>query len=105
MTGVLVANPYNVGHDCHMESTFKHNPPLLEQSTPPIHDPPLRREGGLSDSIELPLTIEEVAERLGISEEAACAIVASSLRVSRVSLKSPLPLQVSERTPSRQLGE
>jgi hypothetical protein len=97
---VLVANPYNVGHDCHMESTFKHNPPLLEQITPK-HDPPLRREGELPDSIELPLTIKEVAERLGISEEAACAIFASSLRVSQVSLKSPLPLQVSEKTSSR----
>jgi hypothetical protein len=99
MTGVMVANPYNVGHDCHMESTFKHNPPLLEQSTPKRHSPHWR-EGGLSDSIELPLTIKEVAERLGISEEAAWAIVASGLQVSRISLKSPLPLPVSEKTTS-----
>ncbi len=32
--------------------------------------------------IESGLTIEEVAERLGISEEAACALVAASLRRS-----------------------
>jgi hypothetical protein len=105
MTGVLVANPYDIGHDCHMESTFEHNPPLLEQSTPK-RDSPHWREGGLFDSIELPLTIKEVAERLGIGEEAAWAIVASSLQVSRISLKSPLPLQVSEKTTSSwQLGE
>ena len=96
ITGVSVANPYNVGQDCHMESTFEHNPPLLKQSTPK-RDSPLRREGGLFDSIELPLTIEEVAERLGISEEAACAIVVSSLQVSQVSLKSPLPRQFPKR--------
>jgi hypothetical protein len=94
MTGVMVANPYNVGHDCHMESTFEHNPPLLEQSTPKRHSPHWR-EAGLLDSIELPLTLKEVAERLGISEEAAWAIVASSLQVSRISLKKPLPLQGS----------
>jgi hypothetical protein len=100
----MVANPYNIGHYCHMESTFKHNPPLLEQSTPK-RDSPLRREGGLFDSIELPLTLKEVAERLGIGEEAARAIVASSLQVSQISLKSPLPSQVSEKTTSGQLGE
>ena len=97
----MVANPYNIGHDCHMESTFKDNPPLLKQSTPK-HDSPLWREGVLFDSIELPLTIKEVAERLGISEEAARALAASSLQVSQISLKRPLPLQVSEKTSSRQ---
>src|SRR3954447_1192339 len=96
MTGGMVANPYNIRHDYHMESTYKHNPPLLKQSTPK-HDSPLWREAEPVDSIELPLTIKEVAERLGISEESACAIVASSLQVSQISLKSPLPLQVSEK--------
>jgi hypothetical protein len=33
--------------------------------------------------IESNLTIQEVAEKLGISEEAACALVVASLRSSR----------------------
>jgi hypothetical protein len=36
--------------------------------------------------IENNLTIEEVAEKLGISEEAACALVVASLRSSRARL-------------------
>ena len=98
MTGGMVANPYNIGHDYHMESTFKHNPPLLKQSTPK-HDSPLLREAEPVDSIELPLTIKEVSERLGISEEAARAIVASGLQVSQISLRSPLAHQTSEKKP------
>src|SRR5918998_2648300 len=100
MTGGTVATPYNIGHDYHMESTFEHNPPLLKQNTPK-HDSPPWQEAEPVDSIELPLTIKEVAERLGISEESACAIVASSSQVSQISLKSPLPLQGSEKTHSR----
>jgi hypothetical protein len=86
MTGGTVATPYNIGHDYHMESTFEHNPPLLKQNTPK-HDSPPWREAEPVDSIELPLTIKEVAERLGISEESACAIVASGLQVSQISLR------------------
>jgi hypothetical protein len=72
-----------------MESTFKHNSPLLKQGTPK-HNPPLWQEERPLESIELPLTIEEqVAERLGICEEAARALVASSLQISQISFKKP----------------
>jgi hypothetical protein len=37
---MMVAIPKNIGHDCHMESTSKHNPPLLMESIPK-HDPAL----------------------------------------------------------------
>jgi hypothetical protein len=30
---VMVANPQNIGHYCHMESTSEHNPSLLIEST------------------------------------------------------------------------
>ena len=39
---MMVANPKNIEHDCHMESTSEHNPPLLMESTPK-HDPSLAR--------------------------------------------------------------
>jgi hypothetical protein len=100
LTGMMVASPYNIEHYYHMESTFEHNPPLLKQSTLK-HDPLLWQEGELFDSIELPLTIEEVAERLGIGEEAARALVASGLRVSQISLESTLHLRVSQKANSR----
>jgi hypothetical protein len=37
---MMVANPKNIGHDCHMEGTSKHNPSLLMESVPK-HDPAL----------------------------------------------------------------
>lgn len=39
--------------------------------------------------IESNLTIEEVAEKLGISVEAACALVVASLRSSRTGVQQP----------------
>ena len=52
----------------------------------------VRREGIDADTklrdvlplIESNLTIQEVAERLGISVEAACALVVASLRSNRI---------------------
>jgi hypothetical protein len=51
----MVANLGNIGHDCHMQSTSEHNPPLLLESTPKHHDSFLGRvyEGFL----ELPVPI------------------------------------------------
>jgi hypothetical protein len=92
ITRVLVAIPYRIRHDYRVESSFNYNPSL-------------RRDGDPFDTVELPLSIEEVAERLGIGEEAARAIVAASLQVARVSLKNPLPFQVSENFTSRKVGE
>ena len=34
ITKVMVDNPKNIRHDCHMESTSRHNPPLLMENTP-----------------------------------------------------------------------
>lgn len=60
------------------------------------YNPPLRREDELLESIELPLTIQEVADQLGICEEAARAIVTSTLQASQISLRGPLALQSLE---------
>jgi hypothetical protein len=50
----MVANPQNTGHHCHMESTSKHNPPLLMESIPK-HYPPLGR--AYEWFLELPVPI------------------------------------------------
>ncbi len=77
----------------------------------PADERTIKKSEGINDAqtklndvlplIESDLTIQEVAERLGISVEAACALIVASLGSSRDGAQQPHSF--SER--SRQLGE
>jgi hypothetical protein len=62
--------------------------PAQEEDEPAVRRPKVMSVGQTKLDDVLPLiennlTIEEVAEKLGISEDAACALVVASLRSSR----------------------